>query len=206
MEFEIKDLGRTKFLLRLQLDHLHTGILVHQFVFVQKILKKFNIDKVYSARTPMIVRALEKDTDSFRPKEEGEEMLGQEYSYLSDIGVLMYLTNNTRPDIAFAVNCLARHCAAPTICHWNDIKNILRYLIGTIDLGLHFQKKQDSKLIGYADAGYLSDPLNVRSQTGYVFLHNGTTISWKSCKQNLVATSINHSKSIVLYVASHECA
>jgi hypothetical protein len=35
----------------------------------------FNMDKVYSARTPMIVRALEKETNSFRSKEEGEEVL-----------------------------------------------------------------------------------------------------------------------------------
>jgi hypothetical protein len=83
------------------------------------------MDKAYSARTPMIVRALEKDTDPFRPKEEGEDVLKQEYTYLSVIGALMYLTNNTRPDIAFAVNYLARHSAAPTIRHWNDINNIL---------------------------------------------------------------------------------
>jgi hypothetical protein len=46
--------------------------------YVQKILEKFNMDKVYSARTPKIVRALEKYTDPFKPKEEGEEVLGQE--------------------------------------------------------------------------------------------------------------------------------
>jgi hypothetical protein len=34
------------------------------------------MDKAYSARTPMIVRALEKDTDPFMPKEEGEDVLG----------------------------------------------------------------------------------------------------------------------------------
>jgi hypothetical protein len=140
------------------------------------------MDKAYSARTPMIVRALEKDTDPFRPKEEGEDVLKQEYTYLSVIGALMYLTNNTRPDIAFAVNYLARHSAAPTIRHWNDINNILWYLVGTIDLGLYFQKDQDSKSIGYADVGYLSDPLNTMSQTGYVFLHGEIAISWKSCK------------------------
>jgi hypothetical protein len=38
-----------------------------------------------------------------------------------------------------------------------------------------------------------------------VFLHGGITISWKSCKQTLVATSTNHSKIIVLYEASREC-
>jgi hypothetical protein len=88
----------------------------------------------------MVVPALDKDKDPFRLKEEGEEMLGQEYPYLSVIGALMYLANNMRSDIAFTVNCLARHSVAPTLRHWNGIKSILRYLIGTIDLGLYFQK------------------------------------------------------------------
>jgi hypothetical protein len=121
----MKDLGRTKFCLGLQLEHLQTSILVHQSAYVQKILEKFNMDKTYSARTPMVIHALKKDTDPFRPKEEGEEVLGQEYPYLSVIGVLMYLANSTRPDIAFIVNCLARHSMAPTMHHWNGIKNIL---------------------------------------------------------------------------------
>jgi hypothetical protein len=38
-----------------------------------------------------------------------------------------------------------------------------------------------------------------------VFLHGGTSISCKSCKQTLVATSMNHSEIIALYEASHEC-
>jgi hypothetical protein len=176
VEFEMKDLGSIKFCLVLQVEHLYMSILVHQSTYVLKVLKKFNMDKAYSARTPMIVRSLKRDKNPFRPKE-GEEVLRQEYPYISVSGALMYLTNNTRLDIAFTVNYLVRHSAAPTMRHWNIIKNMLRYLVGTIDLGLYFQKDQDSKLTGYADAGYLLDPRNARSQTGYVFLHGGTTIS-----------------------------
>jgi hypothetical protein len=88
-------------------------------------LERFNIDKAYSARTPIVVHALEKDTDPFSLKEEGEEVLGPEYTYLSVIGALMYLANNTRPDIIFVMNCLARHSATPAMRHWNGIKNIL---------------------------------------------------------------------------------
>jgi hypothetical protein len=47
-EFEMKDLGKTKFCLGLQLEHLQTGILVHQSAYVQKILEKFNMDKANS--------------------------------------------------------------------------------------------------------------------------------------------------------------
>jgi hypothetical protein len=133
------------------------GILVHQSAYVKKVLVKLNMYKANPLMTPMIIRALEKDTDPFGPKQGGEEVLGAKYSYLSVIDALMYHANNTRPDIAFTVNCLARHSASPTIRHWNDIKNILRYLNGTIDLRLFFQRNQESDLIRYADAGYLSD-------------------------------------------------
>jgi hypothetical protein len=72
----------------------------------------------------MIVRALEKDKDQFMPKQKGEEVLRAEYPYLSVIGALMYLANNTRPNIAFMINCLGRHSATPIMRHWNGIKNI----------------------------------------------------------------------------------
>jgi hypothetical protein len=113
-EFEIKDLGKTKFFLGLQLEYLPTDILIHQLAYVQKILKKFNMNKMYPSKTPMVV---EKDTDPFPPRQEGKKVLGSKYPYLSIIGALMYLTNNTRFNIAFAVNLLARYSAAPTMRH-----------------------------------------------------------------------------------------
>jgi hypothetical protein len=51
----------------------------------------------------------------------------------------MYIANCTRPDIAFAVNLLARYSAAPTQRHWAGVKNIFKYLIGTIDHGLFYK-------------------------------------------------------------------
>jgi hypothetical protein len=44
-EFEMKDLGKTKFCLGLQIEHLQMGILVHQSAYVKKVLEKFNMDK-----------------------------------------------------------------------------------------------------------------------------------------------------------------
>jgi hypothetical protein len=44
------------------------GILVHQSTYVYKVLEKFNMDKAYPTKTPMVVQVLEKDTDPFRPK------------------------------------------------------------------------------------------------------------------------------------------
>ena len=56
-------------------------------------------------------------------------------------------------------------------------------------------------MIGYADAGYLSDPYKVRSQIGYVFTCGGTTISRRSQKQTLIVTS-NHVEVIALHEVS----
>ena len=140
------------------------------------------MDKSYPAKAPMVVRSIDLEKDVFRPRDEREEILGSEFPYLSLIGALMYLANSTRPNIAFVVNLLARHSAAPTKRHWVGGKQILRYLNGTKDLGLFYQKNQDPTLVGYTDAGYLSDPHNARSQTGFVLLHGRTAISWKSSK------------------------
>ena len=64
----------------------------------------------------------------------------------------MYLTYCTRPDIAIAVNLLARHSAAPTKHHWTGVKNIFIYLLGTKDLGLLYQNSQEMTLVGYTNA------------------------------------------------------
>nr|ABA98007.1 retrotransposon protein, putative, Ty1-copia subclass [Oryza sativa Japonica Group] len=80
-EFEMKDLGQTKFFLGLQLEHLPSGILVHQSAYTQKILEKFNMDKSYPSKTPMVVRFLDVEKDPFRPKEDGEDVLNQFYPH-----------------------------------------------------------------------------------------------------------------------------
>ena len=64
---------------------------------------------------------------------------------------------------------------------------------------------QKQILVGYADAGYLSDPHTSRSQTGYLFTCGDTAISWRSVKQTLTATSSNHAEILAIHEASREC-
>ena len=116
--------------------------------------------------------------DPFHPCVKDEELLGLEVPYLSVIVALMYLASCTCPNIAFHVNLLARYNSTPTRRHWNGIKHILCYnLRGTNDMSLFYSKESKQQLLGYADAGYLSNPYKARSQTGYVFNCNGTTIT-----------------------------
>ncbi|CAN4122529.1 unnamed protein product [Withania somnifera] len=85
------------------------------------------------------------------------------------------------------------------------VKHVLRYLKGTIDMGLFYSNGYCANLVGHADAGYLSDPHKARSRTGYIFTFGGTAISWRSTKRSVVATSSNHVEIIVIHEASREC-
>ncbi|XP_070031524.1 secreted RxLR effector protein 161-like [Nicotiana tomentosiformis] len=178
----MKDLGKKKLCLDLKIEHLVDGIFVHQSAYIEKVLKRFYMDGAHPLSTPMVVRSLDMNKDSFRPQEKNEELFSPEVPYLSAIVALMYLVNTTRPDITFSVNVLARYSSTPTMRHWNGIKHILRHLKGTTNMCLFYENDCNLDLVGYADAGYLSDSDRARSQTGYVFTCGGTAISWRSTK------------------------
>jgi len=84
------------------------------------------------------------------------------------------------------------------------LKHILRYLKCANDMWLFYSKKFGSSLVGYADAGYLSDPHKSKSQMRYVFARGETTIFWRSVKQTL--TSSNHYEIIAIHEVSWEYA
>ncbi|GAV57015.1 hypothetical protein CFOL_v3_00554 [Cephalotus follicularis] len=81
----------------------------------------------------------------------------------------------------------------------------MRYLRGSTNMGLFYPTDTKSTLIGYADAGYLSNPHKAISQTGYVFTFCDIVISWRSKKQTMTATSSNHSEILAIHEASQEC-
>ena len=85
----MKYLGKTKIFLGLQIENLSNGILVHQSTYTEKILKRFHMDNSHPLSTPMVVRSLDINTDPFRPRENDEELLGDETPYLSTVGALI---------------------------------------------------------------------------------------------------------------------
>ena len=140
-EFDMKDLGKKRHCLGLQVEYYSNGILVHQSIYIYKeIIKMILYGQITSTQFPEV------NKDPFCLKEENEELFGPEVPYLSAIGALMYLANCTRPNIAFSINLLARYSSAPTKRHWNGVKHILRYLRGTSDMGLYYSKESKSQL------------------------------------------------------------
>ena len=113
----MKDLGKIKFRLGLEIEYMKDEIFVHQSAYTKKILKRFYMDKAHLLSISIVVRSLDINKDPFRPHENDEELLCPKVPYLSAIGTLLYLANTTRPDIAFSVNVLARYSSTPTRRH-----------------------------------------------------------------------------------------
>ena len=118
----------------------------------------------------------------------------------------MYLAVATQPDIAVAVNTLARFVENPGQIHWMAIKHLMRYLKGTMDYGLIYQYGQgmDVRLTAYSDADWAGDTSDRKSTTGYIIQLGCAVVCWKSIKQHCVALSTVEAEYIAASMASKE--
>ena len=95
----------------------------------------------------------------------------EEWSYPAAVGMLLYLSSNTRPDIQFAVHQVARFSHCPRQSHAQAVKRILRYLASTADKGTIFTPDLNKGLDCYVDADFAGlwghedeqDPVSVKS-------------------------------------------
>jgi hypothetical protein len=77
----------------------------------------------------MVVRSLDmKKKNPFRCQEDNKESLSPKVPYFNTIDALMYFASNTRHDIAFSMNLLARYSSSPTQRYWNEVKHIFHYI------------------------------------------------------------------------------
>ena len=120
------------------------------------------------------------------------------WNYRGICGMLLYLSTNTRPDIAFAVSQVCRFGHDPRKSHATAVKTILRYLKKTQDEGMTIRPAgNEFNLDLYVDADFCGlfgqedprDPNSVRSRTGYLIMLCGWPIIWKSQLQTHVSQS-----------------
>nr|GEY98044.1 uncharacterized mitochondrial protein AtMg00810-like [Tanacetum cinerariifolium] len=81
------------------------------------------------------------------------------------IGALMYLTLS-RPDIVHATFLCARYQAQPTEKHLKEVKNIFRYLQGTVNMGLWYTKDSGFELTSFLDADHARCQDTFKSTSG----------------------------------------
>ena len=81
---------------------------------------------------------------------------------------------------------------------------MLRYLQGTISLGLMYKRGADLPVVGYSDASHGDDSDTRRGRAGYVFLSGGAVVSWKSSLLETITHSSCESEYLALSGAGNE--
>ncbi|CAH2016809.1 unnamed protein product [Acanthoscelides obtectus] len=193
--FEMKDLGSVNHCLGMEFSLKENKISLSQRAYILEILDRFNMADANTVSTP-----LDPGTKLRKPTESpSSEELKLPYREL--IGALTYLSLGTRPDISFAVSYLGQFNNCYTKEHWTAAKRVLRYLKGTIDHSIVYQR-EDMNLRGFVDAEWANCPDDRHSYTGFSFILSGGPVSWESKKQATVALSTTEAE----YMGTTEAA
>ncbi len=178
--FEVKDLGDLHYYLGVNVQQSPDSekILDWSTSYIQNILEKFGFEKCKLTSTPVSVGSkLEKATDESQVVDASRDQ--------SAVGSLLYLSGWTRPDIACAVNNVARFCSRPTSEYWTAVKRIFRYLKGTSQFGLLYVKGKNEVLSVCSDADWTGDINDRKSTSGYIFMFEWWSSELEELKANL---------------------
>ena len=130
-----------------------------------------------------------------------EQQIGDPTYYQPIIGSLIYAVIGTRPNLAHTISLLSQFNSCPDETHLTAVKHVLRYLNGTKDWTLFYPANEKLYLEGFADADYATCLDTTCLFSGYVLRLGRTAISWKSRKQDIVATSTTESEYVALSLA-----
>jgi hypothetical protein len=200
--FEMKDLGDCKFVLGIELVENSNAVVLSQKRYICDVLKRFQMENCNAVSTPMDCGLVLSEDNCPKTDEEIREM--KNIPYRQAIGSLIHLAIASRPDIAFAVGMVSRFMHNPGKLHWSAVKRIFRYLQGTKNYGIGFEKCKVAEFKCYSDADWAGDKDDRKSTSGYLFLLAGGPISWGSKKQNSVALSTSEAEYIALSLAIQE--
>ena len=87
----------------------------------------------------------------------------------------------------FAVCLCARFQSNPKESHLKAVKRILKYVKGTLNLGLWYGRESEFDLVGFTDADFAGNRVDRKSTSGTCQFLGGSLVSWSSRKQTSVA-------------------
>ncbi|XP_074302849.1 uncharacterized protein LOC141636469 [Silene latifolia] len=125
--FSIKDLGFLRYFLGLEISRNHKGIMVTQRKYILDILSDLNMENCVPNSFPM-PRGLKLSIDQGTLLEEPEQ-----------------------PDLSYYVQHLSQFLSQPREPHLQAAMHVLKYLKGTINIGLMYSAQSDLSLCAYTD-------------------------------------------------------
>ena len=190
-KFELKDLGNVHHYLGIDISRDTDGnFSLSQPNYIKNIVSCANLDDAKPSKFPV-------DTGYF--KLDDNNFLNTNNDYRKLIGMLLYLTTHSRPDIAASVSILSQRVSNPRQVDFNEVKRLIRYLKGTVHLKLTLSdKSRTQKLFAFSDANWAECPLTRKSNTGYACMVNGGMVAWCCRKQDLVSLSSTEAEYIAL--------
>ncbi|GAA0139636.1 transmembrane signal receptor [Lithospermum erythrorhizon] len=178
--FVTRDLGDLSFFLGIEaIKQSDESLLISQRQHMVDLLTKANMLNSKPVRTDMSTTSAELPSCDASP---------DPTLYRQLVGSLQYLTL-TRPDLSFAVNKVCQHMHDPQASHFLLVKHILRYVKGTLDMGLLIAPSRDIDIQAFSDADWAGSAIDRCSTGGYTVYLGPNLISWQSKKQRTVARS-----------------
>jgi hypothetical protein len=178
-EFSMTDMGPLHHFLGVSVQRRGDSLFLSQRQYMLEILERAGMSNCKARSTPV-------DTHSKLPADGASVSNPSQYRSLA--GALQYLTFIS-PDIAYAVQQVCLYMHDPREPHLSALKRILRYLQGTLDLGLHLHWTSLTDLTVYTDADWTGCPDTRKSTSGYAVFLRDNLISWSSKRQPTVSRS-----------------
>lgn len=181
--------------MQIERDRGSNSIFIHQNVYTQHIIEKFNMSQACAMSVPC-------DPHSILYPVNEDECVIKNVPYREAVGSLMFLAVVSRPDIAYAVNNVSKFLSKHNKEHWQAVKRIFAYLVGTKNVGIKYRGTENIKLVGYSDSDFANDIETRRSTTGYMFELAEGPVTWSSQRQKLVTLSTTEAEYVT---ASQAC-
>ncbi|MBW0479870.1 hypothetical protein O181_019585 [Austropuccinia psidii MF-1] len=165
--------------------HENEYISLIQDKFISNILKEFGLEKSRPANNP-----LPGNIKSFRSLP-CKEMDPAPFNYRWVVGLLQYLVQCTRTDLAFSTSFLSQFLESPKDIHYNAARHVLTYLNSTahfsLRLGGNNLQHSNNHLLGFSNSDWGGAEGYKSFSASIIYCHG--TIGWRSHKQKVVALS-----------------
>ncbi len=153
-KFNVKIIGCILYALGIAFTWSDNGLKMTQTALIECIAKKFKLEDSNPVSVPM-QKGMKPLTEHCPKTDDGKAL--KQVPFHSAVGALLYVALCTCPEITYSVCSLACFSQNPGNIHWSGVKNIIKYLLHTKEMGISYHFRQtpcvatDLNPVGWSD-------------------------------------------------------